>query len=144
MKKILMTLAAGTAMIALMPAAEAATAGPQSFNVTVNLASVCSITAGPADVAFTYASFQGAPATATGGGFSVRCTNTLPYTMALDATSGTVIGLNYTLALSAAGGTGNGAAQSYTVNGSMVASQSGDCASATCAGSAVRTLIITY
>jgi hypothetical protein len=144
MKKILMTLAAGTAMIALMPAAQAATAGPQSFNVTVNLTSVCSITAGPADVAFTYTSFQAAAATATGGGFSVRCTNNLPYTMALDASIGTVIGLNYTLALSAAGGTGNGAAQAYTVSGGMVASQSGDCATATCAGSQVRTLIITY
>jgi spore coat protein U-like protein len=143
MKKILMTLAAGTTMIALMPAAHAATAN-QNFNVTVNLTSVCAITAGPADVAFTYTSFQGSAAVATGGGFSVRCTNTLPYTLSLDATSGTVSGLNYTLALSAASGAGTGAAQSYTVNGGMVANQSGDCAAATCAGSAVRTLTITY
>ena len=141
MKKILTILAASTAAIGL--SAHAGTAS-QNFNVTVNLTSSCSITAGPTDVDFTYTSFQGTAQPSTGGAFSVRCTNTLPYTMALDATSGTIIGLNYTLALSAAGGTGNGAAQPYTVNGSMAASQSGTCAGATCSGSQVRTLTITY
>jgi spore coat protein U-like protein len=137
-----MTLAAGTAMIAMIPAQAATTS--QNFNVTVNLTSACSITAAPTDVAFTYASFQGAAAASSGGAFSVRCTNSLPYTLSLDAAAGTVIGLNYTLALSAAGGTGNGAAQAYTVNGSMVASQGGTCAAATCAGSQTRTLTVTY
>ena len=141
MKKLSL-LAAAIAAAAAFNTQAASTSG--GFNVTVNLTSACSITAGPADVDFTYTSFQGAAATSTGGAFSVRCTNGLPYTMALDATSGTVIGLNYTLALSAASGTGNGAAQAYSISGGMVAGQSGTCAAATCSGSQARTLTITY
>jgi len=141
MKKLSLLAAAVAASFGLSAQAASTSGG---FNVTVNLTSACSITAGPADVAFTYTSFQAAAATATGGGFSVKCTNSLPYTMALDATSGTVIGLNYTLALSAASGTGNGAAQAYSISGSMVSGQSGTCASATCSGSQARTLTITY
>lgn len=132
--------------IALAAAALPATAASssQNFNVTVNLSSVCAITAAPTDVAFTYASFQAAASTATGGAFSVRCTNLLPYTLALDATSGTVIGLNYSLALSAPSGTGNGAAQAFSISGTMAAGQSGDCATASCSGTQPRQLTITY
>ena len=43
-----------------------------------------------------------------------------------------------------ASGTGNGAAQAYTVNGTMAANQSGTCAAASCAGTDVRTLTVTY
>jgi hypothetical protein len=66
--------------------------------------------------------------------------------MALDATSGTVIGLNYTLALSAAGGTGAGlTAANYTVDGTMASGQSGTCGTtAVCTGSQARTLTVTY
>ena len=110
----------------------------------MNLTSVCQIASGPADVAFTYTSFQASAATATGGGFQVQCTNTLPYTMALDATSGTVSGLNYTLSLSAASGTGNGAAQSFSVNGSMASGQGGTCALGSCSGTSARVLTVTY
>src|SRR5205823_4757205 len=85
MRSLLLKMTAASLITASVPAAQAATAGPASFNVTVNLTSACQITAGPADVAFTYTSFQGGAATATGGGFSVKCTNTLPYTMALDS-----------------------------------------------------------
>ena len=124
--------------------ANAATIGPQNFNVTVNLTSSCSLTSAPTDVAFTYTSFQGAPAVATPSSFTVKCTNLRPYTMALDAAAGTVIGLNYTIALSAAGGTGTGADQTYSITGNMAAGQSGNCAAASCAGTDVRTLTITY
>jgi hypothetical protein len=99
-----------------------------------------------ADVAFTYTSFQAGPATATGGGFTVQCTNTQGYTIALSATSGTVIGLAYTLGLSAASGTGTGLAQSFNVTGSMVSGQAGTCStSATpCTGTSAQTLTVTY
>mgnify|MGYP000160849018 CR=1 FL=1 len=109
---LIATCAAGVLVTApgAVPSPAAAASSSQNFNVTVNLSSVCAITAAPTDVAFTYTSFQAAASTATGGAFSVRCTNLLPYTLALDATSGTVIGLNYSLALSAPSGTGNGAA----------------------------------
>ena len=141
-KRLALAAAVATLFAAISTAQAASVTG--NFNVTVNLTSACQITAGPANVAFTYTSFQAAAATGTGGGFSVQCTNTLPYTMALDATAGTVSGLNYTLALSAASGAGTGAAQSYTVTGSMAAGQGGTCALASCSGTQARVLTVTY
>lgn len=144
--KLITTAAAAAAFAVLIPVAHAVDTAPAGFNVTVNLTSGCEVTSAPTDVAFTYSSFQGSAATSTGGAFSVRCTNTLPYTMALDSTTGTVIGLNYTLALSAAGGTGAGlTAANYTVNGSMASGQSGTCATTgVCAGTSARTLTVSY
>ena len=130
-------------MFAAIPAAQAATA-TGNFNVTVNLTSACQISSGPADVAFTYTSFQAAAAASTGGGFQVQCTSTLPYSMALDATSGAVIGLNYTLALSATTATGSGAAQSFSINGTMAGGQGGTCTLASCSGTQGRVLTVTY
>ena len=146
LKKVAVSAVAVAAVFASMiPAASATSTPASSFNVTVNLTSKCEITSAPTDVAFTYTSFQAAASTSTGGAFQVRCTNNLPYTMALDATSGTVIGLNYALALSAAGGTGTGlTAISHTVNGTMAASQSGDCTVGSCSGTSVRTLTVSY
>ena len=141
-KRILLAVAVAT-MFAAVPAAHAGTA-TGNFNVTVNLTSKCEINAGPADVAFTYTSFQTTGSTGTGGAYSVRCTNTLPYSMSLDATSGTVSGLNYSLGLSAASATGNGAAQSFGVTGSMVSGQAGTCATASCSGTDARVLTVTY
>ncbi len=143
MNKRLALAAAFAALFAGIPAAQAGSV-TGNFNVTVNLTSACQIASGPANVAFTYTSFQAAAATGTGGAFSVQCTNTLPYTMSLDATSGTVIGLNYTLALSATTGTGNGAAQAYSITGSMASGQAGTCALGSCSGSQGRVLTITY
>ena len=62
------------------------------------------------NVVFNYTSFQTAAATSTGGGFNVRCTNSLPYTLALNNSGVTddAVNLAYTLSLSAASGTGNG------------------------------------
>ena len=68
----------------------------------------------------------------------------MPYTMALDATSGTLVGLTYGLALSQAAATGTGVAQSFSINGTIAAGQSGTCATGSCSGSATRTLTITY
>jgi hypothetical protein len=143
MKRILLPFAA-VACFAAVSTQAATTTPPSSFNVTANLTSVCSITNAPADVVFTYTSFQTGASTATGGGFTVKCTNNLPYTMALDSTSGTVIGLAYTVAIPTTTQTGSGADQSYTVSGNMVGGQSGNCALATCSGTQVRTLTVTY
>jgi len=134
------------ALVSFLGAATLANAtnlGPTNFNVTVNLTSSCSMTSAPTDVAFTYTSF-GAAATATPSSFTVKCTNLRPYTMALDATAGTVIGLAYTLALPTAASTGTGADQTFSITGNMVAGQSGNCAGASCSGTDVRTLTITY
>lgn len=128
-----------------------ATAGTATgnFNVNITLTSVCQLT-GPADLNFSYTSFQAGASTGTGGAFSVQCTNSLPYTIALDQTNVTddAVNLAYSLGLSAAGGTGNGAAQSFSVTGTMAGAQAGTCATASCTNAAAtnktRTLTITY
>jgi spore coat protein U-like protein len=141
-KRLATATAIAFASLFAVPAAHAASA-TGNFNVTVNLTSKCEVVSA-ANVDFTYTSFQAGPASATGGGMSIRCTNTLPYTVALDASTGTVAGLNYSLSLSANSGTGNGAAQGYTVSGTMAAGQGGTCASSTCAGTDARVLTVTY
>lgn len=120
-------------------------AGTATFPVTITVSAVCGLTPAPGTVAFTYTSFQGGASTASTT-FSVTCNSSLPYTMALDATSGTLPATNlaYTLALSAASGTGSGVAQSYTINGNMAGGQSGTCALASCLDTQARTLTITY
>jgi len=145
MNKRLALAVAFASIFAAIPAAQAAGTATAGFNVTVNLTSKCEIVSGPTDVAFTYTSFQAGAATSTGGAYTVRCTNTLPYTMSLDAGGGTVSGLNYTLALSAASATGSGGNQNYTVNGSMVSGQGGTCALGSCSGTdPSRVLTVTY
>lgn len=151
MKKLaLVTALALTAMITA-PAQAATSTG--TFDVAITLTSAC-IYAKTSDVAFTYTSFQaGAQAQTTSGGFTVRCTNTLPYTMALDALGSytdQATNLAYTLALSAAGATGIGTAQTFAVTGSIAGGQGGNCSTAggVCTNALstnkLRTLTITY
>lgn len=113
-----------------------------SIGVTINTPTNCSISTAPGNVVFNYVSLGAATAASTT--YGVTCTLALPYTMALDATAGTLVGLNYTLALSAASSTGTGAAQTFTINGNMIAGQPGTCATSTCSGSQARTLTVTY
>ena len=150
MKKIVALIALAASLATLSFNAQAASS-TGTFNVVINLTSAC-VYAKTADVTFNYTSFQAAAATATAGGFTLQCTNTLPYTLALDATSvtDTITNLAYTVALSAASGTGTGIAQTYSVTGSMASGQAGTCATAggSCnnsgAGNKTRTLTITY
>ncbi|HEV2432330.1 MAG TPA: spore coat protein U domain-containing protein [Burkholderiales bacterium] len=160
MKRLVLGVAlSAAALFAQVAQAQTFTSG--QFNVAVTLTSVCTLSA-IADVTFAYTSLQAVPANSTGGGYSVTCTNNLPYTFGLQAGTGapsapgnaniTVtdanVGLQYTLTPSAANGTGSGAAQAYSINGTMPASQSGNCGAATCdnLGSANRrhTLIVDF
>ena len=149
MKKLLSLLVLAMVSIATLPVQAATSTG--NFDVKINLTSACVYTK-TTDLQFNYTSFQTAiqPQTTTGA-FTVQCTNSLPYTLALDNLSVTdlAVSLAYTLALSAAGATGTGLAQSYTVTGSMVAGQAGTCATtAACTNTSStnkqRTLTITY
>lgn len=155
MKKLILVIALAFAGIATLPAHAATAAG--AFDVVINLTSKCEINNTNAatgavinNVVFNYTSFQTTAATSTGGDFNVRCTNSLPYTMALSNSGVTddAVNLAYTLTLSAAGATGNGANQPFTVNGNMIAGQAGTCANATCNNTAAtnktKTLTITY
>lgn len=115
-----------------------------NFTVTVVTSNSCQISVPPGNVSFAYTSFQAGPAAASTS-YGVRCTTALPYTMALDAASGTVLGLVYTLALApSAGGTGTGATQTYSINGNIAAGQAGICGTGVCSGSQTRTLTLTW
>lgn len=113
------------------------------FGVAIITSPTCTLTSPPGNVSFTYTSFQAVAASAATS-FGVTCTTSLPYTMSLDATSGTLVGLAYSLALSQTAGTGTGGAQTYAINGTIAAGQAGTCATAICSASATRTLTISY
>jgi spore coat protein U-like protein len=125
------------------------TYGPAPSLVTVATAAVaigtpatCSVSAAPGNIVFNYVALGGAvnPSTTYG----VTCTFALPYTMALDVTSATLVGLNYTLALSSPSSVGTGAQQTFSINGAMAAGQPGTCAAAGCTGTRVHSITITY
>jgi spore coat protein U-like protein len=113
-----------------------------SFPVTITTPPVCAVSTAPGTVTMNYTSFG---ALANGSTtFGVTCSLALPYTMALDATAGTVLGLNYTIGLSTGASIGTGAQQTHSINGSIAAGQSGTCAIANCTGSDVRSVTVTY
>ena len=114
-----------------------------SFQIQISNVPACQIAVPPGNVAFAYTSFS-TSSVAASTTYQARCSTNLAYTMALDATSGTVIGLAYSLSLGVSTGTGNGALQSYTINGTMAAGQVGICAAGSCTSSDPRTLTITY
>ena len=154
MKKLALVTALALTALVTLPSQAATTTG--TFDVNITLTTACLYTK-TADVTFAYTSFQAAAATATPGGFNVRCTSTLPYSLALDALSTTDASTNlaYTLSLSATTGVGNGSNQAFTVTGNMILGQAGTCATVgvgaaagTCTNSGSankqRTLTITY
>ncbi|HZZ94809.1 MAG TPA: spore coat protein U domain-containing protein [Usitatibacter sp.] len=111
-------------------------------SVIISTPPTCSMTSAPGNVVFNYVSLGGAVNASTT--YGVTCTLALPYTMALDATSGTIVGLNYTLALGTPASTGTGAQQTFSINGTIAAGQAGTCGTATCSGTQPRTITITY
>lgn len=130
-----------------------------SFSVNITNVPACQIAVLPGSVAFSYTAFSSTQATANTS-FQARCSTTLPYTMSINSTQsggvypGVVSGLNYSLSLGlTAGGaailpttsqSGNGALQTYYINGTMAAGQAGTCASSTCAATDLRTLTVSY
>lgn len=113
-----------------------------TFPVAIYTPTVCTISSSPGSVVFNYIGLGGAVASSTT--FGATCTTSLPYTMALDTTSGTVLGLNYSLALSTGSSTGTGLEQTHSINGNMAAGQAGTCATGSCSGAQAHTLTITY
>lgn len=113
-----------------------------SFGVAIGTPATCSIGSPPGTLTFNYLSLG--PAISPGTTFGITCTMALAYTMALDVTTGTLVGLNYSLALSTPSSTGTGVQQTHSINGTMAAGQAGTCAAGTCTGSRVHALTITY
>jgi spore coat protein U-like protein len=114
-----------------------------TFNVTVVVPTTCQISVPPGNVDFAYTSLQAAPSAANTT-YGVRCTSATPYTMSLDPSPGPLLGLNYTLSLPVTSGTGTGLTQTYTIDGSIAGGQAGTCATASCSGSQLRTLTVSY
>jgi hypothetical protein len=136
--------------------ANASGGGASSFtggSLPVNILSPasCSFTSPPTSMVFAYTSFSPVDVLANSA-FAMRCTRLLPFSIDLDATAGTIVGLNYSLLLNtaAAGGTptlasvGTGIVQSFYINGTIAAGQGGTCTSAFCSGTQTRTLTVTY
>ena len=164
MKKQLSLLALAFVSVATLPVHAATATATGNFNVNITLTSKCEINnttgaTGPliTELAMSYQSFQ---TTASSGSttFNVRCTNTLPFSLALD--SATLVdgstGLNYLLALSAsatapttfsataslAGQVGTGSNVSYYVYGNIASGQAGTSTDGT--PNKQRTLTISY
>jgi spore coat protein U-like protein len=114
-----------------------------TLNPLVNILPACRLSRNPAPLVLNYTSFSDTAVTASSY-FDVNCTKSTPYLMTLDATNGSLLGLNYSLMLSATGGTGNALAQTYSVVGTIPAHQSGTCASASCTRTETRTITISY
>jgi hypothetical protein len=160
MKKLALGLLATAAMAAaVVPVTVNAANVSSVFNVQVNLTSACRISTAPGAVTFNYTAFD--PDATAGTGFAVQCTNTMPYTFQLDATTGTLLDLTYNLTVlnaagtaAAAGGTGSGFPQSYSIGGTLT-SGAGTCGApvgtptlgsgaSSCTAFVQRTLYIVY
>jgi hypothetical protein len=162
MKAKFSLIAAALALATAIPASAGTVSN--GFNVSVNLASKCVATnvSAPTLDFGTYTAFQGSAAVpATPVTMTFDCTRGLaPVSVAFDTTNGTaagvgvLVGLQYSLtptALATVAGTaastatiGTADAVSYSITGSMPSNQAGTCGTATCAGSHLRTLIVTY
>ena len=154
MKKLLIAAAIGAAGLAGTGAQAATTSG--SFDVNITLTSACTLGTITA-IDFAYISGQVAAQPATGGGFNITCTNTLPYSFAIEQPLATPAvfpaldnsGINLTYSLTPpANGSGNGAAQPLTITGSMAGGQAGTCAAASCTNATATNktyfLVVTY
>jgi spore coat protein U-like protein len=150
MKKIALIAALG--LLGMGSAMAQSAAG--TFNVVINLTGKCEINstntatgAVISDLTMNYTSFQTTPATGSTN-FNVRCTNNLPYSIALNTTGDTdnAVQLLYQLNLSSssthsagnngtlASLTGTGSNQPYYVHGTIGVNQAGNCATFTAGG----------
>jgi spore coat protein U-like protein len=105
---------------------------------------VCSISSPPSNIALNYTAFSNTPVAASTP-FSVNCTNRTPYTMALNASSGTNAGILYNLSLSSTSANGTGAPQPHSITATAPAGQAGTCATGPCTpGATAHTITISY
>lgn len=130
-------------LTARLDSAAGALVGTASFVPALFVPDFCRLATPPGNMALNYTSFSGTAAVASTT-FGVQCLRATAYSLALDVTSASALGLTYTLDLNSAGGSGSGIEQTYTINGSIAAGQSGACALASCSATQTRTLTVTY
>ena len=149
MKKLILPVLLGFAALASLPSHAQTSLPAAPFDVKVTLTSVCQLTA-PGNILLSYTSFGAAQSGFTP--FTVLCTNSLPYTFALDDTQADQLGLTVAVSLKmpdgttpATGGTQSGATgATYRIYADIAGSQQGTCTLGTCNGSVTRTLTVSY
>jgi hypothetical protein len=161
------TLGLLAALAVFAGSAQAQSTSTQSFKVNLTLTSKCylNMAAGPvngtvSDVNLTYIAFQ-TTAAQDSTGFTVTCTNDVPYSLAVASDAGTVAGIDYFLKLvagttasyaTAAGGgtlasqTGSASGVAYTVGVQAAANQPGTCSDPTgvCTGFNTHIVTVSY
>ncbi len=168
--KLFRTVALGLATAAALLSGNAFAQTTSTFNVSLTLTPKCYINmagttaadVATSDVTMTYTAFQETHEEKATG-FTVTCTNSLSYGIAVTADTATIAGINYYLKLgagtaaaatytSAAGGaslassaTGSGSAQDYYIGVRAPKGQAGTCAGpGTCDGSNLHTITVSY
>ena len=116
-----------------------------SLDVHISIPRSCRFSTPPSPIDVNYPAFSATAVTATSN-FAITCTLGTTYTIALDQVRSVVptVNLAYGLNLVTTSGAGTAVAQPYTVDISVDAGQAGSCGAATCTGSDVRTLTVTY
>ena len=114
---------------------------PVTYTVGVN--NQCVFNTFPTGMSFNYTSFSPTPQVQTRP-FDLRCSNALPWSLAVSPASNVLLGLNYSIAASPASGTGTGADQVITLTGTIPAGQAGTCATAGCSATQAHVVTITY
>ena len=115
-----------------------------SFGVSASIQHSCYFSSSPTPLVINYTSFRTTAATGTSN-FQLSCTYNTPYTLTVGPpNTGTLLGIAYTLTPSAPSGTGTGGGQTFSVNGSAAAGQSGTCATASCTNSQAHTITVGF
>jgi hypothetical protein len=114
---------------------------PATYTVGVN--NQCVFNTFPTGMSFNYTSFSPTAQVQTRP-FDLRCSNALPWSLAVSPASNVLVGLNYSIAASPASGTGTGADQVITLTGTIPAGQAGTCATAGCSATQAHVVTITY
>lgn len=115
-----------------------------SFGVSASIQHSCYFSSNPSPLILGYTSFMTAPSVGSST-FQLSCTYNSPYTLTISPpATGTLLGLNYSLALSASSGAGIGNPQSFSINGTIAANQSGACATSSCSGSQAHTITVGF
>lgn len=114
--------------------------GSATGSVALDVPPACSLSM-PTAVVLDYVAFQSTPAVATNS-FSADCN--IGYTLALDSGGDTMLGLPYTLSLDAASGSYDGLVHQHHVTGRIGAGLAGSCAAVPCQAARVHWVTISY
>jgi Spore Coat Protein U domain len=119
------------------------TAPTTQMSFSVGVGALCVVRKQGADLRFDYTAFGAAQSAIST--FEAVCSSTLPYDFTVAPAIGTIAGVNYTVTR---GGNqtrrGNGQAQSADITVAIPGGQAGSCSNASCTGTAVHTVTLSY